>query len=91
MTETILYHSTELYNKNESFYEGNDEVNLDNWNVNKEQGEILKILSLYIEQGYKLSDVIEFTAEMLDIDVEDVMTEIENIKEKNQNLRGEVR
>ena len=63
--------------------ENEKHLNLSTWNINEKQEEILKYISIYLEEGYSLNEVIRNVADMLHIDEEVVLEEIEKIKEQN--------
>ena len=67
-----------------------DELNLRDWKLEEGQEEILRYISMYIEQGETLQEAIIKISEDLDIDIEEILGEIENIKESNKE-KGEER
>ena len=58
-------------------------LDLTNWKINEEQENILRYISMDLENGYELSDAIKNVADMLNIDEEEILEEIEKIKEQN--------
>ena len=66
-----------------------DELDLKTWKLEEGQEEILRYISMYIEQGYSIQEAIIKISEDLDIEIEKILGEIEKIKQKNQNLDEE--
>ena len=60
-----------------------NELDLSTWNINEEQENILRYISTYLEEGYNLNEAIENVANFLNMEVEEVLEEVENIKEQN--------
>ena len=50
---------------------------------------MLRYISMYIEQGYKLQEAIIKISEDLDIDIEEILREIEKIKQNNKEKADE--
>ena len=63
--------------------ENDNELDLSTWNINEEQENILRYISTYLEEGYNLNEAIENVANFLNMEVEEVLEEVENIKEQN--------
>ena len=66
-----------------------DELNLRDWKLEEGQEEILRYISMYIEQGETLQEAIIKISEDLDIDIEEILGEIEKIKESNKEKAEE--
>ena len=62
--------------------EKEEELDLTNWKINEEQENILRYISMNLENGYELSEAIKNVADMLNVD-EEVLEEIEKIREQN--------
>ena len=78
--------------KSEEVGKVGNELDLKTWKLEEGQEEILRYISMYIEQGYSIQEAIIRISEDLDIDIEDILREIEKIKKGNENLnkgRGE--
>ena len=56
---------------------------LSNWNINGYQKDILEIISMCLEEGQSISEATERVANILNVDMEEVLDEIENIKLMN--------
>ena len=63
--------------------EKEEELDLTNWKINEEQENILRYISMNLENGYELSEAIKNVADMLNVDEEEVLEEIEKIREQN--------
>ena len=61
-----------------------EDLDLSLWNIGEEQEGILRTISNYIEQGFEFNEAIKKTAEFLNMELEDIITELEEIKGKNQ-------
>jgi len=66
-----------------------NELDLKTWKLEEGQEEILRYISMYIEQGYSIQEAIIKISEDLDIDIEDILGEIEKIKEGNKEKAEE--
>ena len=66
-----------------------NELDLKDWSLEEGQEEILRYISMYIEQGYSIQEAIIKISEDLDIEIEKILGEIEKIKQENQNLNEE--
>ena len=66
-----------------------EELDLSKWNINEEQKNILKYISKCLEEGEELSEAIGTVANILNIDEEEILEEIENIREQNKIRKGE--
>ena len=66
-----------------------DELNLRDWKLEEGQEEILRYISMYIEQGETLQEAIIKISEDLDIDIEEILGEIEKVKESNKEKAEE--
>ena len=75
---------TSKYNKNNDIKK--EELDVKQWNLKSEDEEIMKILSNYLEMGYDNKMAFENTARDLDLDIEELMYDIEEIK--NQILEN---
>ena len=62
------------------------EIDVKKWNLKSEDEETMKILSKYLEMGYGNKEAFENTARDLDLDIEELMYDIEEIK--NQILEN---
>lgn len=62
------------------------EIDVKKWNLKSEDEETMKILSKYLEMGYDNKMAFEKTARDLDLDIEELMYNIEEIK--NQILEN---
>ena len=62
------------------------EIDVKKWNLKSEDEETMKILSKYLEMGYDNKMAFENTARDLDLDIEELMYNIEEIK--NQILEN---
>lgn len=62
-------------------------LDLQKWNLTKRQKEILKNLSDFIETGFNYQESLKNLSSMLDLDIEELVYEIEEIKE-NINERA---
>ncbi len=71
------------YKSSENNKNPEEKIDLSKWNINKEQENILRYISIFLEEGKGLHEVIENVANILDIDREEVLEQIENIKEQN--------
>ena len=60
--------------------ERHQDVDLTNWNINEEQKQLLMYISQYLESGYDLNETTKMIANDLQIDVEEILIELENIK-----------
>ena len=60
-----------------------EELNLANWKINEEQENILRYISMNLENGYELSEAIQNVVDMLDIDEEEILNQIIQIREQN--------
>ena len=76
---------TSKYNKNNDIKK--EELDVKQWNLKSENEEIMKILSNYLEMGYDNKMSFENTARDLDLDIEELMYDIEEIK--NQILNND--
>ena len=63
-----------------------EELDIKQWNLKLEDEEIMKILSNYLEMGYDNKEAFKNTARDLDLDIEELMYNIEEIK--NQILEN---
>ena len=68
---------TSKYNQNSTKKE---ELDVKQWNLKSEDEKIMKILSNYLEMGYDNKKAFEKTAKDLDLDIEELMYNIEKIK-----------
>ena len=68
---------TSKYNQNSTKKE---ELDVKQWNLKSEDEKIMKILSNYLEMGYDNKKAFEKTAKDLDLDIEELMYNIEEIK-----------
>ena len=84
----ILENTTKTAKDNENYYE-KKKINLKQWNLNPEDEEIMNILSNYLEMGYDNKEAFEHTAQDLDLDIEELMYNIEEIKNQivNENKK----
>lgn len=57
-----------------------EELDVKQWNLKSEDEKIMKILSNYLEMGYDNKMAFEKTAKDLDLDIEELMYNIEEIK-----------
>lgn len=78
---------TSKYNKNNDIKK--EELDVKQWNLKSENEEIMKILSNYLEMGYDNKMAFKNTARDLDLDIEELMYNIEEIK--NQILSNDKR
>ena len=58
-----------------------DDLNIKQWGLNTQQEEILKSLSIFIEQGYNYQDSLKNVADILQLDLEELIYDMEEIKE----------
>ena len=72
--------NTKLVSKDGS-KETEEELDLEQWNLVESQKDILHTISMYIEMGYDNKEAFNETAKLLQIDIEDLMYEVEMIKE----------
>ena len=70
-------------NSSDSESRENGELDLSNWNINGYQKDILEIISMCLEEGQSISEATERVANILNVDMEEVLDEIENIKLMN--------
>ena len=68
------------YNKKTN---NNETLDLSRWNINEEQKSILESISIYIEEGASIGEATQKVANIFNMDIEEVLEEIENIKEMN--------
>ena len=73
---------TSVYDKN-SFEK--DELDVKQWNLKSKDEEIIKILSNYLEMGYDNKNAFKNTARDLDLDIEELIYNIEEIKNQILN------
>ena len=73
---------TSVYDKN-SFEK--DELDVKQWNLKSKDEEIIKILSNYLEMGYDNKIAFKNTAKDLDLDIEELIYNIEEIKNQILN------
>ena len=66
-----------------------NELDLKTWKLEEGQEEILRYISMYIEQGYSIQEAIIKISEDLDIEIEEILGEIEKIKESNKEKAEE--
>lgn len=71
------------YKAGNSTDNSDENLNLSKWNINQEQENILRYISMCLEEGKGLNEAIENVANILNMDEEEVLEEIENIKEQN--------
>jgi len=83
----------EKFNSNKRFSANNKESNkeetkidLNEWNVNEEEQNILYMLLDYIEQGYDKIEAFEIVAEKMNLEIELFFRKLDNIKQKNQYI-----
>ena len=69
--------------------EKEEELDLTNWKINEEQENILRYISMNLENGYELSEAIQNVADMLNVDEEEILKQIIQIRE--QNSENEIR
>ena len=69
--------------------EKEEELDLTNWRINEEQENILRYISMNLENGYELSEAIKNVADMLNVDEEEILKQIIQIRE--QNSENEIR
>ena len=60
-----------------------EELDLTNWKINEEQENILRYISMNLENGYELSEAIKNVADMLNVDEEEILKQIIQIREQN--------
>ena len=65
-------------------FQSKEEVDLSEWNIDKEEEFILKNLYQFIEEGYDLNEGIEIMSKQLNLEKIDIFEKIENIKEKQK-------
>ena len=73
----------------EEFESVGEKLELKDWKLEERQEEMLRYISMYIEQGYKLQEAIIKISEDLDIDIEEILREIEKIKQNNKEKADE--
>ena len=61
--------------------ENREDLDLKQWNLDDEEEEILRTISMYIEMGYGNKEAFEETAKILQIDIEELIYIVETIKE----------
>ena len=66
-----------------------NELDLKTWKLEEGQEEILRYISMYIEQGYSIKEAIIKISEDLDIEIEKILGEIKKIKQENEHLNEE--
>ena len=76
--------NTSKYNNNNDIEK--EKLDIKQWNLKSEDEEIMKILSNYLEMGYDNKMAFEKTARDLNLDIEELMYNIEEIK--NQILEN---
>jgi len=59
-----------------------EDLDISEWNVDQKQEEILKLIYLYIEQGQDLTQAVKKIAVILNMEEEEILEELENIKDK---------
>ena len=79
LTDYALISRSKKHNVSEKGYE-NEEIDVGKWDLNEEQETILRYISQYIEQGYKLGEVIEIIGDKVGLDSESLLEQVEEIK-----------
>ncbi len=86
---SILDRSKKYYAQDQ--YEENEpkQLNLNGWNVSNQQKELLVCISSFLEQGIELKNAIDDVAEILEMDIEEILLELKDIKNKLLKQREE--
>lgn len=89
--ELLVDFSEELEQRRHKSEEGiesdKDELNLESWDVSREQEIFLRYMSYYIEKGQEKEEVLKSVATVLNLSEEEVFEELEKIKEQNDKKR----
>ena len=72
--------NTQKTSRNNKDIDEKEKLDVKQWNLKSEDEEIMKILSNYLEMGYDNREAFENIARDLDLDIEELMYNIEEIK-----------